>query len=197
MPRILFSIVLLFAFLATGPAFSQEKEADAPKIVKVSMETDFGIIVLELYPDKAPETVKNFLKYASMDFYNGTIFHRVIPKFMIQGGGFTDTMQYKGGGDPIKNEAANGLKNLRGTIAMARTSDPHSASSQFFINTADNHFLDYKAPTTQGFGYCVFGQVTMGMDVVSKIEKVATTNRSGHQNVPIKPVHITKVTVLP
>lgn len=193
MPRIFLPLFLAFTLVTAIPVFSQEKSITTPGVVKVSMETDFGVIMLELYPEKAPETVKNFLTYVSMDLYNGTIFHRVITDFMIQGGGFTDTMQHRGGGTPIKNEAANGLKNLRGTIAMARTSDPHSATNQFFINTVDNGFLDYKAPTVQGFGYCVFGRVTEGMDVVDRIEKVATITRAGHQNVPIKPIHILKV----
>jgi peptidyl-prolyl cis-trans isomerase B (cyclophilin B) len=161
------------------------------------MKTDLGTLILELYPDKAPETVKNFLRYATAGFYEGTLFHRVIHGFMVQGGGFTEDMQQKPTLDPIPNEAANGLKNLKGTMAMARTNDPHSATSQFFINTVDNAFLDFKAATPQGFGYCVFGQVVEGMDVLSQIERVPTTFRRGHQNVPKDPVRILQVTQIP
>ncbi|HKJ09626.1 MAG TPA: peptidylprolyl isomerase [Gammaproteobacteria bacterium] len=159
------------------------------------MKTSKGTIVLELYPDKAPETVANFVEYARSGFYDGTIFHRVIPGFMIQGGGFEPDMKQKKTRAPIKNEADNGLSNLTGTIAMARTPDPNSATSQFFINVKDNKFLDYTAPTPQGWGYCVFGKVTEGMDVVHAIEQVPTTTKSGHQDVPVDPVVIEKVTV--
>ena len=141
----------------------------------VLLETTSGDILVELYPDKAPETVANFLKYVDDGFYNNTIFHRVIPGFMIQGGGFTARMQQKDTSAPIKNEADNGLKNDRGTIAMARTMDPHSATAQFFINLVDNDFLNFQAPSGNGWGYCVFGRVTEGMDVVDKIAKVKTT----------------------
>ncbi|HKK13621.1 MAG TPA: peptidylprolyl isomerase [Gammaproteobacteria bacterium] len=159
------------------------------------MKTSEGTIVLELFPDKAPKTVANFLHYARSGFYDGTIFHRVIPGFMIQGGGFTAQMQRKPTEAPIKNEADNGLHNTTGTIAMARTPDPDSATSQFFINVNDNTNLDYRAPTPQGWGYCVFGKVTDGMDVVHAIEHVQTTSRDGHQNVPVNPIVIEKVTV--
>ena len=138
----------------------------------VLLETTSGDILVELYPDKAPETVANFLKYVDDGFYNNTIFHRVIPGFMIQGGGLTARMQQKDTSAPIKNEADNGLKNDRGTIAMARTMDPHSATAQFFINLVDNDFLNFQAPSGNGWGYCVFGRVTEGMDVVDKIAKV-------------------------
>jgi peptidyl-prolyl cis-trans isomerase B (cyclophilin B) len=159
------------------------------------MQTSEGTILLELDADKAPLTVANFLEYAKSGFYDGTIFHRVIPGFMIQGGGFESGMTQKTTNAPIKNEADNGLKNELGTIAMARTPDPDSASSQFFINVKDNAFLNYSAPTSQGWGYCVFGKVVDGIDVVHQIEKVSTGNRSGHQDVPVEDVIIEKVTV--
>ncbi|MCF6150595.1 MAG: peptidyl-prolyl cis-trans isomerase [Candidatus Kuenenia sp.] len=151
---------------------------------KVSLETNHGEIVLELYPEKAPETVENFLKYVGDGFYNGTIFHRVIKGFMIQGGGLTEDMNRKTTLDPIKNEAYNGLKNSRGTVAMARTMDPHSATAQFFINTVDNGFLDFKDQTTRGWGYCVFGKVVKGMEVVDAIERLPTTKKAGYSDVP-------------
>jgi len=163
--------------------------------VTVCMQTNKGNIVLELDTEKAPETVANFLEYAKSGFYDGTIFHRVIPGFMIQGGGFEPGMTQKTTRDPIKNEADNGLKNDLGTIAMARTPDPHSATAQFFINAKDNGFLNYTASNAQGWGYCVFGKVVEGIDVVQAIEKVATTSRSGHQDVPQDDVVIEKVTI--
>ena len=162
---------------------------------KATMETSMGTITLELNDEKAPETVKNFIRYAKEGHYDGTIFHRVIDGFMIQGGGFTKDMNQKKTHDPIRNEAMNGLKNLRGTIAMARTMVVDSATSQFFINLVDNAFLDFSAPTPQGFGYAVFGKVTDGMDVVDRIAKVQTGNRGFHQNVPLEPVVIKKVSV--
>ena len=162
----------------------------------VRMETNKGVITLELDGKNAPETVANFVDYAKAGFYDGTIFHRVIPGFMIQGGGFTTDMKQKAARAPIKNEAGNGLKNTTGTIAMARTSDPHSATAQFFINVKDNGFLDHTAPTPQGWGYCVFGKVTDGMDVVHAIEHVQTGNRSGFQDVPLTEVVINKVSVV-
>ncbi len=161
----------------------------------VRMQTSKGTIVLELNAEKAPETVANFLEYARSGFYDGTIFHRVIPGFMIQGGGFEPGMTQKPTRDPIKNEADNGLKNDLGTIAMARTPDPNSATSQFFINAKDNGFLNYTAPTAQGWGYCVFGKVVEGIDVVKEIESVPTTSRAGHQDVPRDDVVIEKVSV--
>lgn len=164
-------------------------------MVTVRMETSMGDIILELDGDKAPQTVSNFVEYANAGFYDGTIFHRVIPGFMIQGGGLTPDMQQKQTRAPIANEAANGLKNVTGSIAMARTSDPDSATSQFFINVKDNAFLDHTAPTAQGWGYAVFGKVTDGMDVVHAIEKVSTTSRRGMQDVPEEEVVIRKVTV--
>lgn len=163
--------------------------------VTVRMQTTMGDIVLELDAEKAPMTVENFLEYARAGFYDGTIFHRVIPGFMIQGGGFEPGMNEKQTRAPIKNEADNGLKNVEGAIAMARTPDPHSASSQFFINVKDNDFLNHTSPTPQGWGYCVFGRVTEGLDVVHKIEQVATGSRAGHQDVPQEDVVIEKVAV--
>ncbi len=156
----------------------------------VTLKTTHGDISIELYADKAPETVANFLKYVDDGHYNGTIFHRVIDGFMIQGGGFTPDMQQKPTRAPVKNEAANGLKNERGTLAMARTSDPHSATAQFFINVTNNDFLNFRSPDRNGYGYCVFGKVTAGMDVVDKIKGVRTATRSFHENVPVEPVVI-------
>ena len=155
------------------------------------LETTSGDILIELYPDKAPETVKNFLQYVDDGFYNNTIFHRVIPGFMIQGGGMGARMDEKETREPIKNEADNGVKNERGTIAMARTMEPHSASAQFFINLVDNDFLNFSEPTINGWGYCVFGKVTDGMDVVDKIAKVKTKTVGIHENVPADLVMIT------
>ena len=162
---------------------------------KVTMETSMGKIELELDDVKAPKTVANFIAYAKAAHYDGTIFHRVIPNFMIQGGGFTKEMDQKKTNDPIKNEADNGLKNLRGTIAMARTMVVDSATSQFFINLVDNGFLDFRGPHPSMYGYAVFGKVTSGMDVVDKIAVVRTGNHGMHQNVPVEPVTIKKVTV--
>jgi len=159
------------------------------------METSMGTITLELDEAKAPATVKNFAEYAKSGHYDGTVFHRVIDGFMIQGGGFTKSMDQKPTREPIRNEAMNGLKNLRGTVAMARTMVVDSATSQFFINLVDNGFLDFSAPTPQGFGYAVFGKVTDGMDVVDAIAKVKTGFSGPHQNVPEEPVIIRKVTV--
>lgn len=159
----------------------------------ITISTNLGNIVLELDADKAPITVKNFLSYAKSGYYNDTIFHRVIDGFMIQGGGFEASMKQKSTEGPIKNEASNGLKNNKYTIAMARTSIPDSATSQFFINANNNDFLNY--PGQDGWGYCVFGKVTDGTDVVDKIQKVATGNSGGHQDVPREPVIILNVTV--
>lgn len=163
---------------------------------KVILETSKGNITIELNNEKAPETVANFMKYVEDEFYNGTIFHRVIPNFMIQGGGFMPGMVQKMTENPIENEANNGLSNVRGSIAMARTNDPHSASSQFFINHKDNGFLDHSAPTDQGWGYCVFGMVTDGMDVVDAIAAVPTANEGGHGDVPTEAITLNKVTVV-
>jgi peptidyl-prolyl cis-trans isomerase B (cyclophilin B) len=163
---------------------------------KVEMETSKGKIVIELFPEKAPETVKNFLNYVDAKFYDGTIFHRVIPNFMIQGGGFTADMKRKSAGAPIKNEADNGLKNERGTIAMARTGDPHSATAQFFINTVKNDFLNHKSKTPQGWGYVVFGKVITGMDVVDTISAVKTVTRGSYRDVPAETIEIRSAGVL-
>ena len=162
----------------------------------IRMQTNHGTIVLELDAQKAPKTVANFLAYAKEGFYDGTIFHRVIAGFMIQGGGFSPGMKQKPTRAPIENEAVNGLRNNRGTIAMARTNDPHSASSQFFINLVDSDFLNFTAPTPRGWGYCVFGRVVEGMDVVDKIKATATGSRAGHQDVPVDDVVIERVEVV-
>lgn len=159
-------------------------------IVTIEMENG-GVIKAELYPEVAPNTVANFVNLVQSGFYDGLIFHRVIPGFMIQGGGLTARMQQKDTEAPIKNEADNGLKNDRGTIAMARTMDPHSATAQFFINLVDNDFLNFQAPSGNGWGYCVFGKVTEGMDVVDKIAKVKTTTVGMYQDVPSDLVVIT------
>ena len=161
----------------------------------VKLHTNFGTIVLELDAAKAPETVKNFLAYVEAGHYDNTVFHRVIDGFMIQGGGFEPGMQQKPVNAPIQNEAANGLKNDRYTVAMARTSDPHSATAQFFINVKDNAFLNHTAPSGQGWGYCVFGKVVEGMDVVDKIKGVKTGSKGFHQDVPADDVLIQKAEV--
>lgn len=165
-------------------------------IKNVTFKTTQGSFTLELYPEKAPETVANFLEYVNSGYYEGTIFHRVIPGFMAQGGGFAPDMTQKDTNAPIKNEANNGLKNDDGTIAMARTGDPHSATAQFFINVQDNDFLNFSAETQQGWGYAVFGKVTEGLDVVHGMVKVATTNAGPHQNVPAEPIIIESATVV-
>lgn len=160
----------------------------------VKLQTNFGEITIELDAEKAPITVANFLNYVEKGFYDNTIFHRVINNFMIQGGGFDTSMNQKSTDAEIKNEADNGLSNDQYTIAMARTSAPHSASSQFFINVADNDFLNFTAPNGSGWGYCVFGKVIAGTDVVDKIKQVATTSRRGHQDVPVENVIIERAT---
>lgn len=175
--KILLMLSLFVSFLSFGAT-------------TVVLDTNYGAIEVELNDEKAPLTSKNFISYVKKGFYDGTIFHRVIDGFMIQGGGMTPEMNEKKTDAPIKNEAQNGLKNEKGTIAMARTSDPHSASSQFFINVNDNDFLNHSAPTSSGWGYAVFGKVVKGMDVVNKIKSVKTTTKSGHSNVPVEPVII-------
>ena len=159
-------------------------------MTSIVLETSHGDIEIELNAEKAPVTVENILGYVRDGFYDGTIFHRVIKGFMIQGGGFDENMSQKPTKAPFKNEADNGLPNDRGTIAMARTSDPHSATAQFFINHKDNAFLNYSSPTPQGWGYCVFGKVTKGMDVVDAIADVSTGNKNGHGDVPTETVLI-------
>lgn len=161
----------------------------------ITLHTNFGDIVVELDFEKAPKSAANFKKYAEEGFYEGTVFHRVINDFMIQGGGFTEEMEQKKGHAPIENEADNGLKNDTGTLAMARTMDPHSASSQFFINVKDNDFLNFRSKDTNGWGYCVFGKITSGMDAVTKIKAVKTGSKGGHSDVPLESVMIEKVTV--
>ena len=162
----------------------------------IHLKTNYGTVVIELYPDKAPKTVENFLAYARDAFYDGTIFHRVIDKFVIQGGGFSPGMTQKLTRAPIENEANNGLRNTRGTVAMARASDPHSATSQFFINVSDNDFLNYTAPTPAGWGYCVFGRVVDGMNIVDQIKGVVTGSKLGHKDVPLSDVLVEKVQVV-
>ena len=164
--------------------------------MNVRMTTSLGDILLELNPEKAPATVENFISYVKSGHYDGTLFHRVIDDFMIQGGGLDQDMRDKPANASIQNEADNGLSNLDSTIAMARTGDPHSASAQFFINTTDNAFLDFRSATEDGWGYCVFGKVIEGSDVVEKIEEVDTTSREGFQNVPVELVIIEKVEVI-
>lgn len=185
--------ISLFFILATGLALSSAMaETPAPR---VNLETSQGAIVLELYPAKAPKTVENFLTYVRAGFYDQTVFHRIIYGFMIQGGGLTADMKKKSTEKPIPNEADNGLGNARGTIAMARTGDPHSATAQFFINTRDNAALNHRGKTPQGWGYCVFGRVVSGMETVDAIEAVTTGTRAGRRDVPVKPVVILKAGV--
>lgn len=178
-------ILLFFSLISFNLGFGQ----------MVTLKTNYGDITLELDEAKAPESVKNFIEYARSGHYNGTVFHRVIDGFMIQGGGFTKDMDQKPTKAPIKNEAANGLKNKRGTIAMARTSDPNSATAQFFINVSDNDFLDYRGPAPHTIGYAVFGKVSKGMDIVDKIKGVSTGSSGGYQDVPKSPVIIESVEV--
>ena len=187
---------LLVAFFASLSLFLASPAGAANP--QVELKTNFGNVTIELYPDKAPKTVENFTGYVKEGYYKGTVFHRVIPGFMIQGGGFDKSLKQKQTRQPVQNEAANGLKNEAGTVAMARTSDPHSASSQFFINVANNSFLNYSAPTTQGYGYTVFGRVTKGMDVVNKI--AATPTGSGGMfpaDVPREAVVIEEARLVP
>jgi peptidyl-prolyl cis-trans isomerase B (cyclophilin B) len=197
MKQLLAIVILALTGLMPATAFTQDNNPDAKGtgMVTVTMQTSKGVITLELDGDKAPDTVANFVAYANAGQYDGTIFHRVIPGFMIQGGGFDTSMNQKSTNAPVKNEANNGLKNVNGSIAMARTNDPHSATAQFFINVKDNTFLDHTSPDPRGWGYAVFGQVTDGMDVVQSIEAVPTGNKSGHQDVPLESVVIEKVTI--
>ena len=195
----LFSGVLLAADAATPPGATANQPKDqatmpATANPTVQMTTSQGEITIELYADQAPVSVSNFLAYVDANFYAGTVFHRVIPNFMIQGGGFTADLAQKATKPAIRNEADNGLKNTRGTLAMARTMVVDSATSQFFFNTVDNGFLNFREKSPQGYGYAVFGKVTAGMDVVDKIAQVQTGNRGPHQNVPLQPVTILKVT---
>ena len=189
---------IMFAFIITGlmmvPLTIHAKEGE--KMIRVSIETNKGTIVAELDAEKAPVSVENFVSYAKKGHYNGTIYHRVIDGFMIQGGGFTQEMEMKKTDPQIKNEADNGLKNTRGTLAMARTSVVDSATSQFFINLVDNGFLDHRDKSSQGYGYAVFGKVVEGMDVVDAIGKVKTGNARGFADVPLEPVVIEKISVV-
>ncbi len=185
-----FFLSLLMVICLSNLSYGETKET------LVLIETTMGNIKVKLYPDKAPITVKNFLDYVNSGFYEGTIFHRVISNFMIQGGGFTQDFKMKKTNPPIKNEAANGLKNKRGTIAMARTVYIDSATSQFFINVADNDFLDHRNNSMEGFGYAVFGKVVEGMEVADRISKVPTGNYKGFQDVPSTPVVIKSVKIL-
>ncbi|MBB6066880.1 peptidylprolyl isomerase [Methanococcus maripaludis] len=186
------SIVLLTSFSGCTESDSTTSN-ETGEVVYATIQTNYGNMTFELYPDKAPITVENFKKYAESGFYEGTIFHRVISDFMIQGGGFTANGTKKETIDPIKNEAKNGLSNKRGTIAMARTNIVDSATSQFFINTVDNSYLDYQ--NDQNYGYAVFGEMTDGFDVLDKIENVATANNGQYQNWPVEDVIIEKVTI--
>lgn len=189
MIRKIFFLIVIVCFLATFSLTTQAQE-DNPKVL---MKTSKGDIFIQLYADKAPITVENFLSYVDENFYDGTIFHRVIKGFMIQGGGLTPDFTKKPTKSPIKNEADNGLKNKRGTIAMARTMEINSATSQFFINLVDNSSLNYKDDTPQGYGYCVFGKVVEGMDVVDAIAEVETTSKQGRRNVPVETIKIISV----
>jgi peptidyl-prolyl cis-trans isomerase B (cyclophilin B) len=186
--------LLLAAVVLLAAGSLQARETPAPR---VKLVTSAGEIVVELNAAKAPKTVENFLAYVRKGHYNGTIFHRVIPGFMIQGGGFDAGMNQKPTEKPIENEATNGLKNDKYTLAMARTPHPHSASAQFFINVNDNAFLNHTAPTSQGWGYAVFGRVVEGQDIVDRIAAVPTSTQGMHQNVPQTPIIINTATVLP
>lgn len=195
MRLILLILVVLAAATMTivPPAFAGEKKMAKKANPTVVMETSEGVITIELWADKAPVTVKNFLRYTDEKFYDGTIFHRVIDNFMIQGGGFTADMKKKNGHEPVKNEATSELKNDRGTIAMARTNQVNSATSQFFINLKNNDFLNHRDNTPRGFGYAVFGKVIKGQEVVDRIAKVKTTTSGSYRDVPAKPVVIKSV----
>ncbi len=188
--------LLLLALCALPLAASAAETPKKSVNPQVRITTNMGIIEAELYADKAPLTVKNILSYVERGYYNGTIFHRVIPGFMIQGGGFVTGLKQKSTGVSVKNEADNGLKNLAGTLAMARTPDPHSASAQFFINTVDNAMLDHRDKTDRGWGYAVFGKMTKGMDVVKKIESTQTKTVGPFENVPVYDVVIQKVELI-
>lgn len=190
--RFLISIFLLLPALA----WAEAPETETTENPTVILHTNHGAITLELFDDQAPKSVANFLQYARDGHYDGTLFHRVIPNFMIQGGGFDTDFRQKPTREPIQNEADNGLSNERGTVAMARTNDPHSATAQFFINVTDNNFLDHRSPASgQTWGYAVFGRVTDGMDVVDAIREVETGRRGAHQDVPVEDVIIERVEI--
>ena len=188
----MFKLIGLIGIFIVCSAFHAHAES---KGVQVRLTTNHGDIVLELDAQAAPQTAENFLIYVKEGFYDGTIFHRVIQDFMIQGGGVTADLRKKRTREPIQNEADNGLRNVRGTVAMARTSDPHSATSQFFINTVDNSYLDHQAKSEKGWGYCVFGNVVEGMEVVEAIQSVPTTTKQGWRDVPVEAVVIEKAVV--
>ncbi len=188
-------ILFMVLFLTSTLSFATENNM-SDKQTKVKMTTTLGEIIIQLNTEKAPVSAANFLTYVNEGFYNGTIFHRVIPDFMAQGGGFDTSFNQKAVHAPIKNEANNGLKNTRGTLAMARTNDPNSATAQFFINYKDNSFLNHTSPTSSGWGYAVFGEVIEGMDVVDTMAKQATGNRGGHQDVPKTDIVIEKAEVV-
>lgn len=193
LPTLLLSLAAL-VLPAAPAALAQEGEpSSAPANPRIRLETSKGSFTLELYPEKAPLTVENFLGYVDSGQYEGTIFHRVIPDFMVQGGGFTEGLTQKPTGPPVRNEADNGLSNDRGTVAMARTSNPHSATAQFFVNVIDNDYLNHTAPDFNRYGYTVFGRVVEGMDVVDAISKVPATTRGPYQNLPVEPVVIRTV----
>ncbi len=199
----LFLLTLMLGMAGCGASepgkqtVSTEPAAGQPANPRVLIETSKGNITVEVFPGNAPHSAANFLSYVNSGFYDGLVFHRVIPGFMIQGGGMTADMGEKPKGAPIRNEADNGLKNLRGTLAMARTGEPHSASSQFFINVADNAFLNHRGQSMEGWGYAVFGQVVDGMAVVDAIVAVPRGNRGPHGDVPVEPVFMQRVTLLP
>ncbi|MFZ1982854.1 MAG: peptidylprolyl isomerase [Desulfatitalea sp.] len=186
--------ILFLSLVCLTLGATAQAQTEAPRI---QLDTSKGVIVVELNPQAAPKTTANFLAYVQSGFYANTIFHRVIKGFMIQGGGFTADMRQKPTQPPVANEADNGLKNSVGTIAMARTNDPHSATAQFFINAADNAFLDHKGKNAQGWGYCVFGRVVQGLEVVRAIEALPTTMRNGQRDVPSEMVIIKSATLLP
>jgi peptidyl-prolyl cis-trans isomerase B (cyclophilin B) len=187
------AIAVIIALIMASPGLADEKVRKQRENPMVLMETTEGAIIIELWADKAPATVENFLRYVDEGFYDGTIFHRVIDNFMIQGGGITADMTPKKGHNPIINEARSDLKNDRGTIAMARTGEIHSATSQFFINVQDNDFLNHRDDTPRGFGYAVFGRVVEGMEVVDKIKSAKTSTYGPYQDVPVQPVVIKSV----
>ncbi len=189
-------LVLAIGAIEVGCTMAEDGKPQNPNDPIVLMSTSAGEVKIELFKDKAPTTVTNFLSYVNDKFYDGTVFHRVIPRFMIQGGGFTPDMKQKPTQAAVKNEAGNGLKNQFGTLAMARTSDVNSATAQFFINTKDNDFLDHKDDTIQGYGYCVFGKVIEGSKVVQKIEAVETDTKGAYEDVPVEPVVIKSIRVV-
>ncbi len=189
-------LIMLLPLMAAAEETAETAETETMEYPTVILHTNHGAITLELFEDKAPKSVENFLQYARDGHYDGTLFHRVIPNFMIQGGGFDTDFNQKSTREPIENEADNGVPNVRGSVAMARTNDPHSATSQFFINVTDNSFLDHRSKVSgQTWGYAVFGQVTAGMDVVDKIREVETGRHGMHADVPREPVIIERVEI--